>query len=113
MTTAKDVPAEPREAVEQVAEAAAAATAGQAAMFEQAMKIPQEFTRFYAQRMGRDLETFQALGRCRTPAELVEVWTEAAQAAAEDYRTEMTRMMEIVTNGAHKGANGASRPKKK
>lgn len=116
MTTAKDAPAEPREAVEQVSEAAAAATAGQAAMFEQALKLPQEFTRFYAQRMGRDLETFQALSRCRSPADLMTVWTEAAQAAAEDYRTEVTRVMELVTNGAAETAratNGSGRSRKK
>jgi hypothetical protein len=99
--------------VEQAAEAAQAATAGQAAMFEQAMKIPQEFTRFYAHRMGRDMEMMQALGRCRTPADLVSVWTEAAQVAAEDYRAEMTRMMEMVANGAEAKSNGAARPKKK
>lgn len=114
MATAKEPVTEQREAAEQVSEAAAAATASQAAMFEQALKAPQELTRFCAHRMSRDLETMQALGRCRTPADLVSVWTEAAQTAAEDYRAEVTRMMELVTNGAGKGAlNGASRPRKK
>jgi hypothetical protein len=114
MTTAKDTAEEAREAAEATSEAAVEAAAQQAAMFEQALKLPQELTRFCAQRMSRDLETMQALGRCRTPADLVNVWTEAAQTAAEDYRDEMSRMMELVTNGAAKnGANGASRRKKK
>lgn len=114
MTTAKDTPVEPREALEQVSEAAAAATAGQAAMFEQAMKLPQEFSRFYTHRMSRDLETMQALSRCRSPVDLVNVWTEAAQAAAEDYRSEMTRVIELVANSTNgKAANGSGRSRKK
>jgi hypothetical protein len=114
MTTAKDTAPEQRDTAEPASEAAVAAAAQQAAMFEQALKLPQELTRFCAQRMGRDLETMQALGRCRTPADIVNVWTEAAQAAADDYREEMTKVMELVTNGAAKGAaNGASRGRKK
>lgn len=98
------------DAKEQAADAATAATASQAAAMEQAMKLPQEVTRFCAQRMSRDLETMQALGRCRTPAEIMNVWSAAAQAAAEDYRDEMVRMVDIVTNGA---ANGAAPKKRK
>jgi hypothetical protein len=114
MTTSKDPAPEPHDATEQASEAAVAAAAQQAVLFEQALKLPQEVTRFCAHRMSRDLETMQALGRCRTPADLVNVWTEAAQTAAEDYRDEMTRVMELVTNGASKeSANGASRPRKK
>ncbi len=113
MTTSKAAPIDPRQAAEPIAQAAATASASQSAMIEQAMMLPQEVTRFCAHRMSRDLETMQAIGRCRTPAELVNVWTEAAQTAAEDYRDEMTRMMEIVTNGAAKAVSAGSRAKKR
>jgi hypothetical protein len=82
-------------------------------MFEKAMMLPQEMTRFYTQRMSRDLETMQALGRCKNPMDVMNVWTDAAQAAAEDYRAEVSRMMELVTpplNGH--GPNGSKSRRK-
>jgi hypothetical protein len=115
MTTAKETAAEVKSAMQKtVAEPAAQAAENASAMFETALAAPLELSRFCAHRMGRDLETMQAISRCRTPAELIGVWTEAAQAAAEDYRDEVTRMMDIVANGAPKiAAQGGARSRKK
>jgi hypothetical protein len=113
MPSAKDVLPEAEDVADAAAEAMAASAATQAAMFERALQLPQELTRFYAQRMGRDLETMQALGRCKTPADVMNVWTDAAQAAADDYREGVVRMMDLVTPAANgHGSNGA-RPRKK
>lgn len=113
MPSAKDVLPETDEAIDAAAEAVAAATAQQTAMFERALLMPQEMTRFYTQRMSRDLETMQALGRCRSPVDVMNVWTDAAQAAAQDYRDEVARMVELVTPVANgHGVNGAKARKK-
>jgi hypothetical protein len=66
----------------------------QAETMKSAMALQERWAKFYARRVQKDVETLAALSRCRTPADVVDVWADAARAAARDYQDGATLMME-------------------
>lgn len=55
----------------------------------------QELTRFYSERMKKDLSFMNALTSCKTPQDLTEVWYNAASSAVHDYANEFDRILAI------------------
>lgn len=96
-------------AVEQTARAASVAIDGQAAAIKTAMRLPQEWVNFYTARMKRDVATMEALGRCETFGDVMEVWTEAASGAIRDYQEGFTRIIAATGNGASETVRAAKR----
>ena len=61
------------------------------------LDIMSETTRFISERLQNDLETQQALLRCKTPADLVQLQSEFFRRAVEQYTSEAQRMFDIMT----------------
>jgi hypothetical protein len=95
------------DAVKKSTKAAEAAIETQVETMKGAMALPQEMAKLYARRFQRDIQTMEALTRCRTPADVVDVWSDAARDAVRDCQEGATLMLEASMNGA----SGVQRPK--
>lgn len=74
------------------------------------LDIMSESTRFVSERLQNDLETQQALLRCKNPAELVRLQSEFFRKAVEQYTSEAHRLFEIMTGAATEAAKGVRSP---
>ena len=61
------------------------------------LEVMAESTRFLSERLRTDLETQQAMLRCQTPAEMVQLQSEFLRTAIDQYTTEAQRMFGILS----------------
>jgi len=61
------------------------------------LEVMTESTRFLSERLRTDLETQQAMLRCQTPPEMVQLQSEFLRTAIDQYTTEAQRIFEILS----------------
>jgi len=64
------------------------------------LDIMAQSTRLVSERLQNDLETQQAMLRCRNPADLVRLQSEFFRKAIEQYTSEAQRVFEIMTQAS-------------
>jgi hypothetical protein len=64
----------------------------------------QEVTRFYSNRLKKDLAAMSRFAECKTPSEFAGLWVSTARDAAHDYVDELDRLVAINFNGADKAS---------
>lgn len=72
------------------------------------LEIMAESTRFVSERLQNDLETQQALLRCQSPTDLVQLQSEFFRKTVEQYTSEAQRIFGIMTEAANDEATMTS-----
>ena len=72
------------------------------------LDIVAESTHFVSERLQNDLETQQALLRCQSPTDLVQLQTEFFRKTVEQYTSEAQRIFGIMTDAANDEATTTS-----
>ncbi len=62
-----------------------------------ALDFSNEMMRFAGNRLRRDVDTWQALCACKTPADMVDVEFGYARAMLDDYLKEASKLMDMAT----------------
>ncbi|WP_138933492.1 phasin family protein [Roseovarius arcticus] len=68
--------------------------------------LSSETLRFVASRMQQDLEAQKAIAACKDLADMQRVQADFFTQALEQYRSQVSRMMEIISTGAPEGLAG-------
>ena len=73
--------------------------------FDNAFAFNEELMRFVGHRLEKDMNAFQALSQCKSGDEVVSLQTDFIRTTAEDYQTEVAKLVEQGTE-ALKGFSG-------
>lgn len=76
---------------------------------KQLMETGLDAARFYNGRLAKDVGLLSEFSLCRTPADVVELWSRAVSEAAHDYADQFDRALAINLNGLGALTNGAGK----